>query len=393
MNYNKPFQKSEYDQRVRNVKLRMEKAGFDLLICQDPANMNWLTGFDGWSFYTPQAVLLHLNESMPIWFGRAQDAKSAAITTDISSEDIIGFSEALVHHVTKHPFDELCDLIISRSWGSARIGVELDAHYYTARAHHHLVNGLPNAHISDNAELVNWARIVKSDAELVYMREAGRNVTNTMKQAINNIKPGIKQYEIIADVYHSQISGLDGNFGDYTGLCPLIQVGEGTSTPHLTWTDNPIPDNGLVVMELGAARRHYNVPLTRTAHIGIPPEEIIRLAEVIIEGGDSALAAAKPGMTCGEVEEIWQGVLKRNGYQKESRVGYSIGLNYPPDWGERTASLRSGDNTVLESGMCFHFQSGMWLEDFGAAISEPFVVTEKGGERLTNFNRELIIID
>ena len=393
MNYNKPFQKSEYDQRVRNVKLRMEKAGFDLLICQDPANMNWLTGFDGWSFYTPQAVLLHLNESTPIWFGRAQDAKSAAITTDISSENIIGFSEALVHHVTKHPFDELCDLINSRGWGSARIGVELDAHYYTARAQQHLVNGLPNANISDNAELVNWARIVKSDAELVYMREAGRNVTNTMKQAINNIKPGIKQYEIIADVYHSQISGLDGKFGDYTGLCPLIQVGEGTSTPHLTWTDNPIPDNGLVVMELGAARRHYNVPLTRTAHIGIPPEEIIRLAEVIIEGGDSALAAAKPGMTCGEVEEIWQGILKRNGYQKESRVGYSIGLNYPPDWGERTASLRSGDNTVLESGMCFHFQSGMWLEDFGAAISEPFVVTEKGGERLSNVNRELIIID
>ena len=393
MNYNKPFQKSEYDQRVRNVKLRMEKAGFELLICQDPANMNWLTGFDGWSFYTPQAVLLHLNESTPIWFGRAQDAKSAAITTDISSENIIGFSEALVHHVTKHPFDELCDLINSRGWGSARIGVELDAHYYTARAQQHLVNGLPNAHISDNAELVNWARIVKSDAELVYMREAGRNVTNTMKQAINNIKPGIKQYEIIADVYHSQISGLDGKFGDYTGLCPLIQVGEGTSTPHLTWTDNPIPDNGLVVMELGAARRHYNVPLTRTAHIGIPPEEIIRLAEVIIEGGDSALAAAKPGVTCGEVEEIWQGILKRNGYQKESRVGYSIGLNYPPDWGERTASLRSGDNTVLESGMCFHFQSGMWLEDFGAAISEPFVVTEKGGERLSNVNRELIIID
>ena len=114
MNYNKPFQKSEYDQRVRNVKLRMEKAGFDLIICQDPANMNWLTGFDGWSFYTPQAVLLHLDEATPIWFGRAQDAKSAAITTDISSENIIGFSEPLVHHQSKHPFDELCDLIITR---------------------------------------------------------------------------------------------------------------------------------------------------------------------------------------------------------------------------------------------------------------------------------------
>ena len=128
-------------------------------------------------------------------------------------------------------------------------------------------------------------------------------------------------------------------------------------------------------------------------HLGKPPEEIIRLAEVIVEGGDTALAAARPGMTCGEVEEIWQNVLKRNGYQKESRVGYSIGLNYPPDWGERTASLRRGDNTVLEAGMCFHFQSGMWLKEFGAAISEPFVVTENGGERFCSVNRELIILD
>jgi len=393
MNYNKPFQKFEYEQRVRNVKLRMEKAGFDLIICQDPANMNWLTGFDGWSFYTPQAVLLHLNELKPIWFGRAQDAKSAEMTTDISSDNIIGFSEPLVHHANKHPFDELCDLINARGWGSARIGVELDAHYYTARAHQHLVNGLPNARISDNAELVNWERIVKSDAELGYMREAGRNVTNTMNQAITNLKPGAKQYEIIADVYHSQISGLEGKFGDYTGLCPLIQVGEGTSTPHLTWTDDPIPDYGLIVMELGNARRHYHTPLTRTVHIGQPPEEIVRLADVIVEGGDTAIAAAKPGVTCGEVEEIWQAVLKRNGYSKESRVGYSIGLNYPPDWGERTASLRSGDNTVLQAGMCFHFQSGMWLEDFGVAISESFVVTDLGGERFCNVNRELIIIN
>ncbi|MGE4576669.1 MAG: ectoine hydrolase DoeA, partial [Candidatus Pseudothioglobus sp.] len=64
-----------------------------------------------------------------------------------------------------------------------------------------------------------------------------------------------------------------------------------------------------------------------------------------------------------------------------------------PDWGERTASLRSGDNTVLEAGMCFHFQSGMWLKEFGAAISESFVVTENGGERFCSVNRELIIID
>ena len=182
-------------------------------------------------------------------------------------------------------------------------------------------------------------------------------------------------------------------YGDYTGLCPLIQVAEATSTPHLTWTDAPLPDEGLVVMELGAARRHYHAPLTRTAHLGKAPSNVERLAAVIVEGGDRALEAARPGTTCAEVEAVWQGVLSRHGYRKESRVGYSIGVGFPPDWGERTASLRPGDTTVLEAGMCFHFQSGMWLDDFGAAISESFVVTEGGGDRLCAVDRELFVVD
>jgi len=371
----------------------MQQAGFDLIICQDPANMCYLSGFDGWSFYTPQCLLVHLNEEMPIWFGRAQDAKSAHITTDLPAENIISFSESLVHHPSKHPYDELCELIQGRGWSKASIGVELDAHYYTARAHRHLVDGLPQAKISDNSELVNWVRLIKSKAEVAYMREAGEICTQVMNRAVDMLKPGVPQNRVIAAVYESQVLGLDGKFGDYTSLCPLIQVGEGTSTPHLTWSDEPLPDNGLVVMEIGAARRHYHAPLTRTMHLGRPPEDIVKLTSVIVEGVDAALERASPGATCEQVEAVWQKVLNKNGYQKESRVGYSIGLNFPPDWGERTASLRPGDTTELQAGMCFHFQSGVWLEKFGAAVSEPFVVTENGGERLCDVHRGLIVID
>ena len=145
-------------------------------------------------------------------------------------------------------------------------------------------------------------------------------------------------------------------------------------------------------MELAAARRHYHAPLTRTAHIGTPPRDVVRLAEAIVEGGNAAMEAARPGATCADVEAVWQGVLNRHGYRKESRVGYSIGLGFPPDWGERTASLRPGDNTVLETGMCFHFQSGVWLERYGAAISESFVVTTDGGERLCDVERAIRVI-
>ena len=393
MYYNKPFNQSEYQRRIEEVKSRMQTAGIELIICQDPANMGWLTGFDGWSFYVPQAVLVQLDEASPIWFGRAQDAKAAHVTTDLPAENVIGFSEHLVHHPENHPFDELVDLIKVRGWASNSIAVELDAHYYTARCHQHLTQGLGDAKFQDARELVNWARLIKSEPELKLMREAGKICTATMNRAIEKIAPGVPQYEVIAEVYHSQIMGTQGNFGDYTSLCPLIQVGEGTSTPHLTWTDERLPDNTLIMMEIGGAHRHYHAPLTRTMHLGKPPAEIARLADVIVEGVDAALEKARPGETCEAVEAVWQAVLNKNGYKKESRVGYSIGLNYPPDWGERTASLRPGDKTELQAGMCFHFQSGVWLDDYGAAVSEPFIVTDTGGERLCDVARELIVID
>ena len=390
--YTPPFSKAEYDRRLAETKKRMGDAGFDLIVCQDPANMGWLTGFDGWSFYTPQVVLVHLDEE-PIWFGRAQDAKAAHITTDIPANNIIGYSEKLIHHATGHPYDELADLIKHRGWASARIGVELDAHYYTARAHAHLVKGIPDAKVSDSKQLVNWARLVKSDAELVYMREAGAICTAAMNRAIEKVAPGVAQYEVIAEVYRAQVLGVDGAYGDYTGLCPLIQVGEGTSTPHLTWSDKPIPRETLVLLEMAGARHHYHAPLTRTLYLGSPPSEVTALTHTIIEGVDAALDMARPGVTCEAVEAVWQKVLNQAGYHKDSRVGYSVGLNYPPDWGERTASLRPGDQTVLQSGMCFHFQSGVWLETLGAAVSESFVVTERGGERLCDVRPELIVIN
>ena len=391
--YTKIFAPEEFKKRVGETKKRMEKAGIQLIVCQDPANMAWISGFDGWSFYVPQCVLVHLEEEWPIWFGRAQDAKSARFTTDLPDANIIPFSERLVQHPTEHPYDELAALIRDKGWEQARIGVEMDAHYYTARCHAHLSKGLPGATIVNNGDLVNWARLVKSPGEIALMREAGRICTHAMRRAVEVMRPGVPQNHVVAEIYHAQTIGVPGAGGDYAAICPLMPVGEGTSTPHLTFSDAPLPNNTLAMLEIAGARRRYHAPLTRTIYLGKPPMRIADVARAVVEGVDAALALAKPGHTAEEVEAAWQAVLRRNGLKKESRAGYSIGLAYPPDWGERTVSLRPGDETVLQEGMCFHFQSGVWLDDFGVAISEPFVVTQKGGERLCDAPRELIVIN
>lgn len=96
-------------------------------------------------------------------------------------------------------------------------------------------------------------------------------------------------------------------------------------------------------------------------------------------------------MLAEDVEEIWRTTIAKSGFVKDSRIGYSMGLNFPPDWGEHTASLRPGDKTVLQPGMTFHMIPGIWLEDCGVDTSEPFVVTETGAEPFCHFRRELLV--
>jgi hypothetical protein len=77
-----------------------------------------------------------------------------------------------------------------------------------------------------------------------------------------------------------------------------------------------------------------------------------------------------------------------------ARCGYPIGLSYPPDWGERTISLRTTDTTILEPGMTFHFMPGLWMDDWGLEITESIVITESGpAECLLDVPRELIVVD
>jgi Xaa-Pro aminopeptidase len=133
------------------------------------------------------------------------------------------------------------------------------------------------------------------------------------------------------------------------------------------------------------------VPLTRTVYLGTPPQKMIDAAKVVAEGIDAALAVARPGAGSRDVHAAWTRTIARHGLVKDSRCGYSIGLNYPPDWGERTISLRAVDETILEPNMTIHFMPGIWLDDWGIAISEPIRITEDGVETFCSFERRLFV--
>ena len=185
-----PFSRDEYDSRLTKTRASMTKAGLDAIFVTDPSNMAWLTGYDGWSFYVHQGVLL-THEGEPVWWGRGMDAVGAERTTYLLQGNIIGYDDTYVQNPAKHPMETLAALMRDRGLEKARIGCEFDNYYFTASALISLQKGLPQAQIDDATGLVNWQRAVKSDTEIEYMRRAARIVEKMHAVIRDKAEPGL----------------------------------------------------------------------------------------------------------------------------------------------------------------------------------------------------------
>ncbi|NNG20352.1 M24 family metallopeptidase [Naumannella sp. ID2617S] len=368
----------------------MAAAGLDALLVSDPANLYYLTGYQAWSFYTPQFLYVPAEGEL-LLVAREMDAAGATRTCWLPSEQIVGYPETLVHVPDRHPFDWVADEFRRRGLvGPARVGLESDSHFFSPKAYLSLVAGFGEWELVDCHELVNWVRSVKSTAEIDLMRAAARVTTRAMQAAIDTIEVGVPQHVVAAEVMRAQALGDGEIWGDFPAIVPMLPTGAAADTPHLTWSDQRLTAGDAVVVELAGAHRRYHVPLARTVMLGKPSTELRRTEECVAEGLAAVLDAIAPGVEVASVAEAWNTVLARYGLEKRSRLGYSIGIGYPPDWGERTISIRSGETPVLAENMTFHIICGMWMTGYGYEVSESVRVAADGVETFTNFPRALI---
>ena len=392
MQPNLKFSREEYAQRLAKTRKAMDAKGIDLLICSDPSNMAWLTGYDGWSFYVHQAVIV-APDGEPVWFGRGQDANGAKRTAYLKHDNIVPYADHYVQSTERHPMDYLSEVLIARGWGAKKIGVEMDNYYFSAAAFASLQKHLPNARFVDATALVNWQRAVKSPTEIGYMRNAARIVEAMHARIVDRIEVGMRKNDLVAEIYDAGTRGVEGIGGDYPAIVPLLPSGEDASAPHLTWDDRPMNAGEGPFFEIAGCAPRYHCPLSRTGFLGKPTQAFLDAEKATLEGMEAGLAAARPGNTCEDIANAFFGVLKKYGIVKDNRTGYPIGLSYPPDWGERTSSLRPGDRTELRPGMTYHFMTGLWLETMGLEITESILITETGVECLANVPRKLVVKD
>ncbi|THH35878.1 M24 family metallopeptidase [Aliishimia ponticola] len=386
-----PFSTAEYSRRLDLVRAAMEAADLDAIFVTDPSNQAWLTGYDGWSFYVHQGVILPRSGD-PVWWGRNMDAVGAGRTVWMGADHIRGYADHYVQSTVRHPMENLALHIRDLGLESSRIGVEMENYYYSAKAHEVLLRNLPLARVVDATGLVNWQRLIKSDEELDFIRRAGRISEKIVRQAIDKAAPGLRKNELVAEIYHAGITGVEEDWGDYPAIVPLTPSGLDATAAHLTWNGAEMRRGEATFFELSGCYRRYHAPLCRTVYLGTPPDEMRRAEAAQIEGIEAGLDAARAGNRTCDIANAFYGVLKSHGIAREGRCGYPVGLSYPPDWGERTASIRPEDETVLRPGMVFHFMPALWMDTWGLETTETILIREDGAaETICNLERKLFV--
>nr|WP_263327239.1 M24 family metallopeptidase [Neobacillus sp. Marseille-Q6967] len=384
------FEKAEFRERLHKTKVEMQKREIDILISTNPANMNYLSGYDGYSFYVIQGVMVLINEPEPIWIGRNMDVPGAAFSSWLSTENIIGYGDDYVQSNTKHPMHFFADVLIEKGVSNKRIGLELGQDSLSVTSFMELQKKLPDCQFKDASFLVNHVRMIKSDTEIHYMKLAGEITVNAMITAFDSIQEGVIESDVASGIYQSLIKGKEDQHGDYPAIIPLMSSGQKIAAPHLSWTNNAYKKEDIVTLELSGCVHRYHAPLARTAYIGTPTQKYLDIVNIVLEGLYEMLQVIKAGITCDEIARIWNKVIAKSTITKDSRVGYPIGIGYPPDWGEQTFSIRPGDSSILQNNMTFHILPALFQADTGFVVSESIRVTEKGCELLTNLSQNLV---
>jgi len=241
---------------------------------------------------------------------------------------------------------------------------------------------LPSARFVSAGPIMRALRIRKSPDEVELLREAGRRQDRALERLLESSMLGRPEIEVAQRyVDYRRQEGLEveklGTFG----------AGPGGASPHQLVGPRPIQPGDSVVIDGSATYRHYYADSTRTVCAGQSDAELRTIYAVVQEAQEAAVRAVRPGVTAESVDAVAREIIERAGYGDRfiHRTGHGIGLDVHED-----PYIVRGNSTVLEPGMAFSIEPGIYLPGrFGVRIEDIVVVTDSGAERLNHLPREL----
>lgn len=379
------FAESEYRLRVEKVREVMDERGLDVLLVTYVPDLSYLSGYQSFGSGWYSCMVLP-REGEPTLHMHALEIGPTILTSWVKDVRAVRWGD------NDGVGGALAGILKERKLERKRIGIEIKRPGVSVDLYEGLKRALPDATLVDASDVVAHPRMVKSPAELQYMRSSAQITMKALDAVLPVIKAGITDNQIAAVLYETLVR--EGS--EYFSTQPIVSAGQRNCFGHTTFRRTAIRTGDTVVLEFGAAYQRYTSAIFHTVAIGKPSPLVEKRARIINETLDLLFQSVKPGRTAHDVaRDIGAGMNEISAVPSSSRVyGYSIGLGLPPTWGEDIYFIREGLDLELKPGMTFHSPLGVRIpETPGVGFSETWVVTETGCEILTAHNRKLTVVE
>ncbi len=385
-NPNLPFALAEYQQRIARVQQNLAARGIDACLISIPENIYYLTGFTSTGYYMYQTLILPAaGEPMFVTY----------LEEKINIVRRSWMDRFLTYSVIEDPVAVTVAAVREMGLEDRVLAIEESGFFFPIRTYKRLLELLPRASWTDGSGAVEQVRLVKSAAEIAYIRQGARAAMAGMQAALAAVERGRTENDLAAEVYRATLQ----HGSEYPGSPPYVVSGERSGLPHGTWEGRVLRDGDIVFLEHSGCIKRYSAAMMRTAFLGTPPDVVRRTADIILAGLAKAIAAIRPGVTSGEVDAACRDTIRGAGFADYTHeTGYSIGVCYPPGWNEsHIMNLHPGDDTLLVPNMVFHLVPSLIIPEMNGHVgfSDTVVVTESGCEVLTNtaVERRLYVVN
>lgn len=380
-----PFSAAEFQRRLDRVRRTIAARDLAAFISFTPENIYYLTGHDTPGYYFYQACVV------------TPDHPPINVLRRIETTNTLGRSWsrlAVAYEDREDPVEATLGLLLELGVAGKPVGAEADSWFVTPRRYAALEQGIARAggRLTGVNGVVEDERVIKSAEELAHMRTAAAAAARGMRAAIAASREGTTENEVAAVASAELIRAG----AEYAGLPPFVTSGPRTSLAHSTWAGRTFAAGDVLNYELPGVIKRYCAALYRCGTVGRPNPEVAKRAAVVTEALGAVIASIQPGATSGGVHDASKAVFQKHGlgHLLGHRTGYSVGVNYAPDWGEgQIMSIWEGDERPLRPGMTFHLVPGIYdLGRYTIIISETVHVTDTGCEVLTAFPRDVFVV-
>ena len=376
------FTLAEYERRYHLVMQGMERAGIEVLLVRTPENICYLTGYETPGYYGYYCLVL-AHDRGPVLVLRRFEQMNVWESSWLEDSEPVEDDE-VPHAVTIRVLKE-------RGLEGKRIGLEEQSFFTPVMEYKAMAEALGGPTLVDGSGIVEAARVIKSEEEVALMRRCAAIVDRAMEHGLEAVRIGATEDDVSAEIHHALYSAG----AEYPSLTNFICAGPRTSVPHATWRGQRIEQGDPVYIELSAVKHRYNTALLVCACIGEPSAKLRALADASLAGLQAAKDTIRPGVPCEDVYWALHNAIVERGFGEyhPHRAGYSIGISFPPDWGEgEILSLRKGEPRRLEPNMIFHIIPDILVyREIGVCFSDTVRVTDSGCEAFSRIPRELVV--